>query len=495
MNSSLKNIYYRGILSSCNYSCSYCPFAKRKSNQAELKKDFQQLNRFYREIENTTFDKPVGIFFTPYGEALIHNYYIEMMAKLSKLKSIKYVSCQTNFSFDIDKFLGLIKENDGDLSKIKLWATYHSEMIDPEIFSNKAKIISEHIDISVGMVAIPGKSDEVVEFREVLSQNIYLWINGKAREKSRYTKKEIDKLINVDPLFGSELFRHKVEKNCCTSGVESIFIEANGDIYPCNINKNKLGNFYESKISWKEVSCKRRICDCFLAYSNRKDILHVNYFSDYKYIRLPEKVEVEAIFLDIDGTLTDKNGKISSKTISCIEELAKYKKIYLATSLPYEFAMKKCHQINKYIDGGIFGNGGLIMDYSKKFIKIMEIESIKDLDDIKIYKWKDKIYKALTRNNKVIDNFKDEDLIFTKEKSHISIHSRNASKLNGILSICNINKFERKKVFVMGNSKNDIDMIKYFENSVAVIDSEDNRLKDNAKYIMNIEHLVMFLKG
>jgi hypothetical protein len=40
------SILYRGPLSSCNYACAYCPFAKRRESSAELTRDRAALARF-----------------------------------------------------------------------------------------------------------------------------------------------------------------------------------------------------------------------------------------------------------------------------------------------------------------------------------------------------------------------------------------------------------------------------------------------------------------
>ena len=39
------SILYRGPLSSCNYACDYCPFAKRKESYAQLEVDRRALER------------------------------------------------------------------------------------------------------------------------------------------------------------------------------------------------------------------------------------------------------------------------------------------------------------------------------------------------------------------------------------------------------------------------------------------------------------------
>ena len=40
------SILYRGPLSSCNYGCAYCPFAKHAETAAELDADRRALERF-----------------------------------------------------------------------------------------------------------------------------------------------------------------------------------------------------------------------------------------------------------------------------------------------------------------------------------------------------------------------------------------------------------------------------------------------------------------
>ena len=75
-------ILYRGSLVSCNYSCEYCPFAKRQQTASELAIDNQQLERFVNWIG----DRPqhqFSIFFMPWGEALIHPHYQQALIKLT----------------------------------------------------------------------------------------------------------------------------------------------------------------------------------------------------------------------------------------------------------------------------------------------------------------------------------------------------------------------------------------------------------------------------
>jgi len=50
------SILYRGPLSSCNYGCEYCPFAKHSETAAEHKEDERALNRFVSWVSNRDAD-------------------------------------------------------------------------------------------------------------------------------------------------------------------------------------------------------------------------------------------------------------------------------------------------------------------------------------------------------------------------------------------------------------------------------------------------------
>ena len=78
------SILYRGPLSSCNYGCDYCPFAKHRETYAEHQHDQHALERFLNWVANRAGDQ-IGIFFTPWGEALIRKRYQDAFVRLSAL--------------------------------------------------------------------------------------------------------------------------------------------------------------------------------------------------------------------------------------------------------------------------------------------------------------------------------------------------------------------------------------------------------------------------
>ena len=74
-------ILWRGSLESCNYGCDYCPFAKTSDDRRALAADRAALERFEAWIKARA--QPVSILITPWGEALIRNYYRDAISRLS----------------------------------------------------------------------------------------------------------------------------------------------------------------------------------------------------------------------------------------------------------------------------------------------------------------------------------------------------------------------------------------------------------------------------
>lgn len=144
-------IQYRGSLKSCNYGCSYCPFAKRPSSPSELLKDREDWMRFVGHLE--TQGEPYGaVMVVPYGEALIHDYYWEGLARLSRMGTMDAVGAQTNVSFDIERQLTIFKENGGRKEKLRVWATFHPEMTTVPLFAEQCRKL-----LSAGSASVRGQ--------------------------------------------------------------------------------------------------------------------------------------------------------------------------------------------------------------------------------------------------------------------------------------------------------------------------------------------------
>ncbi|MCL1790259.1 MAG: STM4011 family radical SAM protein [Peptococcaceae bacterium] len=281
-------IYYRGLLRSCNYRCSYCPFHKTSRSthtkeevytkeETPIKEGTQAQERAYAKKEALDRERArdrlalekfcakvpeignnLSVMFVPHGEALIHSYYQEALAQLCASASIAKVGCQTNLSFSVENFLGHLgfspknqsrrdmNNTKSVLSKIRLWCTFHPTQTSLDQFLKQCQELYQNkILFSVGAVGLPKHTEILTELRRLLPRNIYLWINAAEGMNITYTQHDISNLLAIDPLFIYELQDHPAQPAHCRGGKESFFVEANGTIFPCLISRNKLGNIYD----------------------------------------------------------------------------------------------------------------------------------------------------------------------------------------------------------------------------------------------------------
>ncbi|MCA9064444.1 MAG: hypothetical protein KDA96_15340, partial [Planctomycetaceae bacterium] len=112
------SILYRGPLSSCNYSCGYCPFAKRHETVSELRTDADALTRFVNWVNDYGVNEHRGglsILLTPWGEALHRRWYQDAVQRLSNMSHITKIAAQTNLSCHLEWLDGC------DAGKVGLW--------------------------------------------------------------------------------------------------------------------------------------------------------------------------------------------------------------------------------------------------------------------------------------------------------------------------------------------------------------------------------------
>lgn len=171
-----KTILYRGILKSCNYHCSYCPFSKHRSSAKELESDREQWLSFVQTFtENVSALEVKALMVVPYGEALIHSWYWTGLARISKCPDVEAAGIQTNLSFPLAESLSHFDRNSGDRRKLRLWATFHPEMTTVETFADKCtKLFRAGITVCAGAVGVPENISILQSLREKLPENIYL---------------------------------------------------------------------------------------------------------------------------------------------------------------------------------------------------------------------------------------------------------------------------------------------------------------------------------
>ncbi len=331
---SRQTICYRGSLKSCNYSCSYCPFSKRKASAKEMERDQSQWMEFCRRLGQYAGKRNIGaLLVTPYGEAMIHGWYWKGLAAISRLTEIQAVGAQTNLSFPYETFLEAFQRDGGIKGKLRLWATFHPEMISAERFAEKVRQVWETgVSIGAGAVGVPENLPVLKALREALPQEVYLWINRMDGLKRPYSQEELQQLTAIDPWFLQECAVRIADCRQCQG---RMFVEGNGAVGICNISRRrKKGSWYEAEsdeMGLDEMesgeagsdageqgagepgaedpvivrsdavidSCGKKYCTCYLAYAGRDDFENRLALGRYPLFRIPWKPK--AFFVDLDG--------------------------------------------------------------------------------------------------------------------------------------------------------------------------------------------------
>jgi hypothetical protein len=281
-------IYYRGLLRSCNYRCSYCPFGKRRPSKARLERDAAALSRFCGRVNELGPD--LSIMLAPRGEALIHGYYWEALARLCGYANISQAACQTNASFSVEEFSGRLS---GCRDKLRLWCSFHPSQTSLDAFLARCMLLYEKgFSLCAGAAGDPANAALIAELRRRLPPEIHVWINAMEGMKRLYTEAEKTAFARIDPHFSLETAARPADTAKCYAGRRGFFIGGNGDIFACNISGIKLGNLYKGLSSFPPVSyryaiCRARDCRCYLAYVNRTDIPELDQFGTGRFCRVP----------------------------------------------------------------------------------------------------------------------------------------------------------------------------------------------------------------
>ncbi|QDU93614.1 STM4011 family radical SAM protein [Lignipirellula cremea] len=260
-------ILYRGPLSSCNYDCGYCPFAKHHETAAELKVDRLALERFVDWL-TARADGTFGVLFTPWGEALTRPWYRSAMMHLSRLPQIRKVAVQTNLSCPLDWLAG------ADLDCLGLWCTYHPSQTPRADFLAQCERLRElGVAFSVGTVGMREDFDAIAAMRAVLPDDVYLWVNAFKQEADYYTPAEVQRLLQIDPLFAVNNVRHPSLGKACRTGESVISVDGEGTVRRCHFVSEPLGNLYDPDFEQllQPRPCPNARCGCHIGYVHRED--------------------------------------------------------------------------------------------------------------------------------------------------------------------------------------------------------------------------------
>ncbi len=254
------SVMYRGPLTSCNYSCGYCPFAKRQESEARLLKDQQSLTRFKEWIQ-TQSTHQWKILFTPWGEALVRAWYREAIVQLSHCPQVESVAVQTNLSGGLDWVERC------DPQRVSFWATYHPSETTREAFV--ARVLRLHglgVTLSVGVVGVAGALDEIHQLRQALPAAIYLWVNAQQPRPRPYTTKELEQFTAIDPHFPLTVRRTASRDRYCPTGETSFTVDGDGAMRRCHFVDEVIGHIHDSdwEAALRPRHCPNQFCHCFL---------------------------------------------------------------------------------------------------------------------------------------------------------------------------------------------------------------------------------------
>ena len=260
-------ILYRGSLSSCNYSCAYCPFAKTSNTRAELRRDAQEVERFVEWVERA--ERPIGILFTPWGEALVHAYYRQAMIRLSHFPHVQRVAIQTNLSCHLHDFSA------ADRNTLALWATFHPTQVTLDRFLSRCEELDcLRLRYSVGVVGLREHFAQIEALRQRLSSNVYLWINSYKRLPDYYTDTDRAFLRSIDPYFDLNCHSYPSRGKPCRAGQSIFTVDGDGNVRRCHFIEKRLGNIYRDNIFnlLAPRDCTNATCGCHIGYVYRQEL-------------------------------------------------------------------------------------------------------------------------------------------------------------------------------------------------------------------------------
>lgn len=276
------NILYRGSLTSCNYGCGYCPFAKTTNTRTELEQDAVEVNRFVDWIEQQS--RSIGVLFTPWGEAIIHRYYRQAIIRLSQMPHVRRVSVQTNLSCNLQDFA------EADPTKFTPWATFHPGEVAIDRFLERCRQLDKFsIRYSVGVVGLREHFVLIEQLRELLEPSVYLWVNCYKQEPAYYAVTEVDRLRKVDPYF--DLNRHYYPSlgKPCLAGDSTFTVDGAGDARRCHFIDECIGNIYEPGFTQRLEPrlCTNRRCGCHIGYVHRPELKLYDLYGEGILARIP----------------------------------------------------------------------------------------------------------------------------------------------------------------------------------------------------------------
>jgi MoaA/NifB/PqqE/SkfB family radical SAM enzyme len=277
------SILYRGPLSSCNYGCEYCPFAKHQETDEEHAADAGALERFLDWVTGRRDDR-ISVFFTPWGEALIRRRYQRALVRLTRMPNVEKAAIQTNLSCRLDWV------ETCDKRKLGIWATFHPTEVSQSRFLEKCLELDRRgVRFSAGVVGLKEHAAAVEALRRELPPHVYLWVNAYKRQPDYYNEEEARWFETIDPLFPVNNQRHPSLGRSCRCGRSVISVDGDGTIRRCHFIRDPIGSIYEPgfEAALQDRPCTNSTCDCHIGYVHLDHLRLYEVFGDGVLERVP----------------------------------------------------------------------------------------------------------------------------------------------------------------------------------------------------------------
>ncbi|MDW4904150.1 STM4011 family radical SAM protein [Streptomyces sp. ADMS] len=277
-------LLYRGPLSSCDYDCPYCPFAKRRDTTAQLRADRAALQRFTAWVCEQREDR-LSVLFTPWGEGLVRSWYRRALVELSHQPHVRRVAIQTNLSCRTDWLA------DADRDTVALWCTYHPGQTPIGRFLARTYELSAlGVRFSVGIVGVPEHLEHARQLRAELPDQVYLWVN--AAEGHTYTDEQAGRWTALDPLFPFSRHPHRSAGLPCRTGESVLSVDGEGTVRRCHFVRAELGNLYDGsyRAALRPRACPLEVCDCHIGYVHLETLPLYDVFAGGVLERVPSSL-------------------------------------------------------------------------------------------------------------------------------------------------------------------------------------------------------------
>lgn len=246
------------LTTKCNYDCIHC-YLDRKHNDMLSKEELFELLEQLRRLGVYEIEFTGGEIFTrkdifeilAYARKLKFKVILVTNISLLNKEQIKFLEnlgieeiTTTLFSIN-DSINDLITNGKGSASKI---------------IENLEELIKTNIKIEVKTVIMKYNINEIREIEEFCNkrgiyytptEGLFPSNNGEKIPRSlTVNSNELRKILEyIDKIrFGTIYNEFKDNKKVCCDSKFSLFIDAKGDVFPCNLWNKKVGNVLETKI-------------------------------------------------------------------------------------------------------------------------------------------------------------------------------------------------------------------------------------------------------